>query len=156
MIEYEITDEMLCEARKKSIEMGELRNSITKGQGNLVGFIGESIVLKHLGGEWSNTYDYDIILPDGRTVDVKTKQTTVEPLPTYEASVAALNTQQNCDLYAFVRVKKDLSVGWYLGYMPKKEYFKRAKFLKKGETDPSNNFKVRSDCYNMEYKDMYL
>ena len=148
MIEVQITKEMLHEAYDKASELGILNNSILKGKGNFTGFLGEQVALKVLGGEWCNTYNYDILL-NGKRIDVKTKQTTVKPLPHYECSVAAFNTKQDCDEYAFVRVLKDYTVGWFLGTMPKKEYFDRATFLRKGDTDPSNGFTVRADCYNL-------
>jgi len=93
-------------------------------------------------------HDYDIVVGSKR-IDVKTKQTTVAPLPHYECSVAAFNTRQKCDAYAFVRVLKDLSVGWFLGVSEKDQYFNTATFMKKGDIDPSNNFTVRADCYNL-------
>ena len=31
----------------------------------------------------------------------------------------------------------------------KNEYFLQAKYLKKGEVDPSNNYTVRATCYNL-------
>ena len=154
MKEVKVTVDMIENARLKSTEMGKLRNSILKGGGNLVGFIGEQIALECLGGEWHNTYSYDIILPDGKKVDVKTKQTSVKPLPEYDCSIAKFNTKKECDMYAFVRVKKDLTIGWYLGSIDKKEYFKKAIFMKKGYVDPSNNFTVRADCYNMKIKEL--
>jgi hypothetical protein len=92
----------------------------------------------------------DIVLDDFMTtVDVKTKETACAPKPHYSCSVADYNTKQKCDYYAFVRVKKDLSVGWYLGVYPKKYYVKDAIFLKAGDFDPDNNFTVKSDCYNI-------
>ena len=154
MKEIKVSLDMIENARIKSSEMGKLHNSILKGGGNLVGFIGEQIALECLGGEWHNTYSYDIILPDGKKVDVKTKQTSVKPLPEYDCSIAKFNTKQECDMYAFVRVKNDLTIGWYLGSMDKKEYFKKAIFMKKGYVDPSNNFTVRADCYNMKIKEL--
>jgi hypothetical protein len=33
--------------------------------------------------------------------------------------------------------------------MKKNEYFQQAKYLKKGEVDPSNNYTVRATCYNL-------
>lgn len=153
MIQVEITDEMLLAAREKATEMGELNNSILKGQGSLAGFVGEQVVMKILGGKWENTYDYDINVNNVR-IEVKTKQTTVQPLPHYECSVAAFNIKQNCDAYAFVRVLKDFSVGWFLGVMKKDEFFQKAKRLKKGEVDPSNNFTVRADCYNLRIDEL--
>ena len=154
MKEIKVSLDMIENARIKSTEMGKLHNSILKGGGNLVGFIGEQIALECLGGEWHNTYSYDIILPDGKKVDVKTKQTSVKPLPEYDCSIAKFNTKQECDMYAFVRVKNDLTIGWYLGSIDKKEYFKKAIFMKKGYVDPSNNFTVRADCYNMKIKEL--
>ena len=70
--EIKITDKMLLSARKKAIELGRLHNSISKGKGNLCGFLGEEVAMKVLGnGEISNTYEYDILLENGETVDVK-------------------------------------------------------------------------------------
>jgi len=148
LIEIKVTDDMFVKAREKAIEVGRLNNSILNGGGNLAGFIGEQIVLQVLGGDWLNTYEYDLII-DGHKVDVKTKQTSVVPLPHYECSITEYNAKQDCDYYAFTRVKKDFSVGWYLGAMKKADYFYEAKYLKKGEVDPSNNYTVRATCYNL-------
>ena len=148
IIEIKITDEMISLAKNKAEEMGKLNHSILNGCGNLAGFIGEQIAINVLGGDWCNTYNYDIIVSEKR-IDVKTKQTTVKPKPFYECSIASYNTKQDCDAYAFVRVKKDLSVGWFLGIKTKEKYFNEAIFMKKGDIDPSNNFMVRADCYNL-------
>lgn len=150
MIEVAVTDEMLLTARDKAASMGTLRNSITGGNGNIAGFIGEAIAQHVLGGELANTYDYDLVLPSGKTVDVKTKQTSVKPLETYDCSIAAFNTKQDCNYYCFVRVKNDLTIGWYLGVYSKKKYMKDAVFMQKGMTDPSNGYVVKSDCYNLK------
>lgn len=154
MIEIAISADMLVEARDKAAEMGRLRNSIINGAGNIAGFIGEAIAQQVLGGELSNTYDYDLVLPSGKTVDVKTKQTSVKPLETYECSIAALNTTQECDYYAFVRVKNDFTVGWYLGMYDKKQYMEDAAFMKKGTVDSSNGYTVKSDCYNLKISEL--
>ena len=134
MITVDITDDMVVKAKHKTMEMGRLNKSILNGAGTLAGFIGEQVALQVMGGEWSNTYDYDIVLDNGQTVDV--------------------NTKQKCDIYAFVRVKKDLSVAWFLGSKNKAEYFENAVFKKKGDKDGDNNFVVRSDCYNMAITDL--
>ena len=154
MIEVAISATMLVEARDKAAEMGRLRNSIINGAGNIAGFIGEAIAQQVLGGELSNTYDYDLVLPSGKTVDVKTKQTSVKPLETYECSIAALNTTQECDYYAFIRVKNDFTVGWYLGVYDKKQYMQDAVFMKKGTVDSSNGYTVKSDCYNLKISEL--
>lgn len=149
MIEVVVTPQMLVEARDKAAEMGKLRNSITSGAGNIAGFIGEAIANQVLGGVLTNTYDYDLVLNDDIKVDVKTKQTSVKPLPTYDCSIANLNTKQQCDYYCFVRVKNDFTVGWYLGVYPKEQYMLDAVFMKKGTIDNSNGYVVKSDCWNL-------
>ena len=149
MIEVTITDEMLLAARAKAVEMGKIHNSILKGGGNVAGFLGEQVAISVLGGDWNNTYDYDFTTEAGKRVEVKTKQTSVKPLPHYECSIAKFNTKQDCDAYAFVRVLNDFSIGWFLGVLTKETYFDKANFLKKGDVDPSNNYTVKADCYNV-------
>jgi|TARA_R110002074_G_scaffold33133_1_gene92495 hypothetical protein len=151
MIELKITNEMKELANQKSKEMGLINNSILRSAGNMAGFLGEQVVLSIIGGEWANTYDYDLISNTGNKVDVKTKQTTAVPRPYYEASVANFNAKQLCDYYAFVRIHKDFTVAWYMGAMRKLEYYTQSNFLNKGDIDPDNNFVVRADCHNLPY-----
>lgn len=144
---------MLLRARTKAKEMGKLNNSITNGAGNLIGFIGEEVALKVLSAQDKeafacNTYDYDIVV-NGWQIDVKTKATTVEPLPHYSCSVASYNTEQKCDYYAFVRVKKDLTEAWWCGIISKEEFFENATFMKKGQLDHDNKYVIKADCYNI-------
>jgi hypothetical protein len=153
MIEVDITSVMLEKAHQLAKELGELNNSITKGEGNIVGFLGEEVALKVLldrGNkcERSNTYDFDIIV-NSKKIDVKTKLTSVIPKEYYSCSVASFNTKQKCDYYAFVRVYKDLSKAWWCGLYKKEDYYKDAVFMKKGQVDPDNNFIVKADCYNL-------
>jgi len=157
MIEVKLSSDIVHEATEKSAEMGRLNNSITGGAGNIAGFIGERIVADFLGegAAIRNTYDYDIVFED-ITIDVKTKRTTVAPKPYYECSVAKLNTTQKCDVYAFTRVSKDLSTAWILGFKDKMKYFEEATMLTRGEVDPSNNFTVKSDCYNLRIDELDL
>ena len=154
MIEYPITEAMLALAKENSREMGTLKNSITSGDGNIAGFLGELIALDILGASRKNTYDYDLVLSTGKTVDVKTKRTKYKPLLSYDCSVAGFNTKQKCDYYCFVRIKDDFTVGWYLGLIPKDEYFNKAVFLKKGDFDSSNKYTVKADCYNLKIEQL--
>lgn len=149
MIEVAITPEMVADAHRKSLEMGKLKGSITKGLGNLAGFIGEFLFKEVYGGEVQNTYEYDIVLDDGTKIDVKTTQTTVKPLPEYSCTVAAYNTKQQCDVYGFVRVHKDLSVGWVLGTKAKKDFFDEADHFKKGDKQNNGRFVHKADCYQV-------
>jgi hypothetical protein len=154
MEEVLITEEMKRKANKKAQELGRLNNSITKGQGNLAGFLGEEMVASYLNSNVDNTYEYDLIIGNNKKIDVKTKRTTVKPRPNYDCSVAAFNIKQKCDAYVFCRILNDMSRGWILGYKNKKDYFKEARFMKKNQIDPANNFKVKADCYNLAIEDL--
>lgn len=160
--EMKITTPIMTEAHAKSVDMGHIHNSITKGAGNLAGFIGEGCVVDYLMNsgqvaDWTNTYEYDIILNGDIAIDVKTKQTSVKPKLDYDCSISD-GKRQDCDVYVFTRVKKDFSVCWLLGFMPAKEYFEKANFMEKGTIDPSNGWKVSRDCWNLpisELRPMY-
>ena len=143
-----ITQENITEAKKLSGEMGKLNNSITKGEGNIHGFLGEIITANLLSVSTFNTYDYDIVFNNIK-IDVKTKKVNTPPRNYYECSIANLNTKQKCDVYVFTRILNDMTKGWLLGYINKKDYFEKATFLRKGSIDPSNNWKVLTDCYNL-------
>ena len=155
MIPLIVSDSHLIKAREQAVEMSRLNNSITRGQGNVAGFAGEIITADYLGATQQNTYEYDLVTFNGQTIDVKTKRTSVEPRPHYECSVAALNAKQQCDYYAFVRVKNDYSIGWLLGVITPQAYYANAVFMKKGEVDPDNNYVVKSDCYNLSIEELW-
>lgn len=157
-IEIQITPEMTTRAREKAEEMGELRNSIRKGQGNLAGFLGEEVVLAAWPtAESHNTYQHDITF-EGVSFEVKTKDRTVPPRGFYEASVANYNTSQKADFYVFVSLYRapsgDYTRGYVIGIIEKEQYKDIAVFLKKGDIDPSNNWKVSADCFNVPYQEL--
>ena len=55
---------------KELFDFKELNNSITKGEGNLAGAIGEIVVKDAYRGKGKNTYDYDTIIKNYK-VDIK-------------------------------------------------------------------------------------
>jgi len=155
ILEVPVHIDMIAQARIMSEEMGIIKNSIMQGGGNIYGFIGELLVAEYLKVSLKHSYDYDMELINGQTVDVKTKSTNWTPKLEYDCSIAAFNIKQKCDYYFFCRVKKDMTVGWLLGYMPKKEYFDKAMKIKKGDLDPANNFTAKSDMYNIKIDALY-
>lgn len=151
MIVVDILDEQIEQAQIKANEMGRIRNSIRKGEGNLIGFLGEILFAKHFAGEISNTYDYDVIINE-KKIDVKTKATTVAPKLNYLATVADFNTKQKCDSYYFVRIDFENRLGYLLGGLTKESFYKKAIFHKQGDQDPDSNlgWTFKADCYNLE------
>ena len=143
-------------AKRRADEMGKIPNSIMEGRGNLTGFLGEEIAARVFNAKFANTYEYDLILEGGQTVDVKTKKTGVKPKGYYECSVSTVTRKQLCDYYAFVRVLKDYSMGYFLGWKKNKEYYKEAKEYKKGDIDPDNNHVFKASTFNLAIEDLEL
>lgn len=142
------------EAEKDATDMGKLKASITKGEGNLVGFLGEIVTGAVIDAQRVNTFHYDLV-KDSKLIDVKTKRCTSEPQLWYDCSVAAFNTKQECTHYVFTRVlDPEHTICWVLGYLTKDDYFKLARFCKKGEIDTHDRtgrqWPFKADCYNVE------
>lgn len=156
MIELVPTKREISIAKRKSSEMGKLKNSITSGNGNVYGFLGELLVNRYISGKIENTYDYDIIKGKLK-IDVKTKTCTSKPQPDYFCSVAAYNIRQKCDYYFFVRIMNDFSRAWLLGACSKDYFYKTARFDRKGTIDESSPFqwKFKADCYNLPVKKLW-
>jgi|LakMenEpi03Aug12_release.lakeMendotaPanAssembly.Ray.scaffolds.fasta_scaffold75129_5 hypothetical protein len=149
MIEVSITDEMREIANEKAEKLGQLRNSITRGEGNVAGFLGELVVQSVMGGELKSTRDYDIVFDNDVKADVKTKRCTSAPLEHFDCSISDYNTVQKCNRYIFVRVLKDYKKAWILGWYPKDQYYTDATFIQQGQLDRSNNWRAKCDCWNM-------
>jgi hypothetical protein len=137
-----------------------LNDSITEGEGMLAGLIGEEIFrdcygFLQSGGE--AIFHYDVLDPThlGK-IDVKTKRCTSEPKKHYNCSIAASNTDQQCDYYAFVRVLKDFSKAWILGLSPKTKFFEKALFFKRGQLDPTGfgGWRFKWDCFNLQISEL--
>lgn len=152
MIIVKISDVQISRA-KILYEFGELKNSISKGESNIFGALGEIIVhdyFKDNGREvdHSPTFDYDMTI-SGKRIEVKTKRTTVTPKDYYLCSVTDFNTTQGCDYYLFVRIQENKEEGYILGYIDRDEFYQIALFNKSGDKD-INGWKFKADCYNIK------
>lgn len=161
------TKEMIARARVRAEEMGSIKNSITKGGGNVAGFLGEEAFCAYTGASIVGGKDYDVVL-NNEKVEVKTKRRTVAPRQNYDVSVANTSTHQNPDKYAFISLEfgeaikkpngqtayKDLKNVWYLGSKDAKEYFKEAAKWNKGDVDKSNNFTTLVDMHNLPVSEL--
>jgi len=154
IIEVDITPAMVAEAERLAAELPVLNHSIREGEGTVYGFLGEVVFRKGVGGQQANTYDYDIVMRSGVTVDVKTKMVRSMPRPHYDCSVTAGHTGQDCDVYAFVRVLEDMTCGWYCGAIAKAAFFEQARLVRAGEQDGDNGWIATVDCYNLPISDL--
>ena len=158
---------MIKEAFRKSEDLGLINNSITKGRGNLAGYLSEIALSEYL--ECTNVscdkgvdkYDFDLI-KNGVKIEVKTKRRTVDPRIFYEVSIAETSKHQKADIYAFTSItfREKRGTGrdckyfgiksiWLCGFIFKNKYFQAAKHLKAGDIDESNGFKVHANMYNL-------
>jgi hypothetical protein len=152
VIVTEISKEQV-ERAKNLYSFKELKGSITKGENNIYGALGEIIIydlcIKNgLTVDFTSTYDYDLII-DNYKIDVKTKRTTVTPKPYYLCSISSFNIKQKCDYYFFLRVNENLEQCYILGWKRKTDFFKEAEFNKKGSLD-INGWAFKDDCYNLK------
>ena len=127
-----------------------LTNSIMEGKSNIYGALGE-VVFDDAYPTWkrADTRDHDFVSGHG-TVDIKTKRTTAVPQGNWNCSVADTSLHQRPDFYFFIRVDEMLQNVWFLGWMPRSEFYEKARFYKKGEADPEmRGWKFRADCWNV-------
>jgi len=151
---FNISSKMLSEACEMASKMGALRGSLLRGKGNVSGFVGEIAVRDILRAEQKNTYDYDLVLDDGSTVDVKTQAVNSVPRDYYECNLNQHSVKQNCNYFAFVRVLSNMSKGWYLGKISKENFLAKAKFNRSGSMAESGNFIFKLNTYTLRIKDI--
>ena len=135
--------------------LGGIHNSITKGDGNYAGRLGELALAKHLGVEVKDHKDYDLIY-NGERVEVKTKRRATKPKSNYTVNVAYTSIHQKPDKYAFLSLEyadrdsggnySDLQHIWLCGYKSAEQFFEEAEFWPKGTPDPPF-FKTHRDMY---------
>jgi|TARA_Y100000310_G_scaffold73225_1_gene69397 hypothetical protein len=158
IIEVPFKGWMINNAKEKSENLGAINNSILKGKGNFAGYLGEEIVAHYIKADIvsNSEYNHDL-LKNNQRIEVKTKRRTVEPQDHYDASVAYTSRHQSPDLYIFtsIQFKNGTPIkAWICGKKEPKEYFKKAIFHAKGDIDPSNQWKVSTDCYNLPYEEL--
>ncbi len=158
MIKIKPQELQILRAKNLAKKIPKLKNSIRKGKGNHIGVLGEILVADYFGWDMNETYDYDITTKHGK-IDVKTKACGSEPQPHYYCSVAEYNIRQKCDVYVFVRIKKDFSMAWILRWIPKDQFFAKAEKKYKGQFDPTSpphcKFYFKANCYNLPIEKLY-
>ena len=158
MLQLPFDNKMIREATDWAENLGGIYNSITRGDGNYAGRLGELALAKHLSVEVKDRKDYDIIY-DGKKIEVKTKRRAVKPKPEYTVNVASTSKHQKPDSYAFISIEyadrdsggnySDLQHIWLCGYKSVEQFFEEAGFWPKGTPAPPF-FKPHRDMYVMK------
>jgi hypothetical protein len=164
-IRVDINEEMMSRAIER--DQGQMnRLSFMKGSGNIPGFLGEEIVkVLRPDFKWVDKYshDFEFVSPKGNllTIDVKTKEQTVEyaPKSDWMAAVADVSGHQTCNTYIFCRVYYDKMTstwpfGWVLGCMYKKEYLEKADSFKEGDPEGDNGYVTNAGCLCIPYGEL--
>lgn len=104
----------------------------------LVGYIGERIIMAHLGlKNDDDKYHYDLISSKGKKLEVKTITCKFKPKPDYWCTVNSHDLsgvyKQDADFYIFLRILNDYSKGWILGWISCEEFFEKGEFIPKGK-----------------------
>ena len=158
MLQLPFDNKMIREATDWAENLGGINNSITRGDGNYAGRLGELALAKHLGVEVEDHKDYDLIY-NGEMVEVKTKRRATKPKSNYTVNIAATSKHQKPDKYAFLSIEyadrdsggnySDLQYIWLCGYKSAEQFFEEAEFWPKGTPDPPA-FKTHRDMYVMK------
>jgi hypothetical protein len=157
MIKLKPNERQLEYARQQSKEL-PIRNKnyhIVPDGRNYTGFVGEKAVADLLKCQHKPSYEYDLILEDGRTVDCKTFTNKYYPRDDFECHVMKKGRQQTCDMYLFCSYNKETNLLFVCGYMPRDEFYERAKEIKKGDKSDINNIRYRADGYIIKIGDLY-
>lgn len=150
-VTFKPAEEDIITAYKRSVAMGILPGSYTRGAGNMVGCLGEVAVSNYLRNSkyvGDSCFTHDVVYKN-KCIDVKSKSCSSRPKFNYSAFV-------NCkpgfipknDAYFFTRVKKDLSIVYLLGWMESSQLKNKAVFREKGDTDP-DGFVFRSSGFQL-------
>lgn len=146
------------EAFERSEKLGVLSNSFTRGQGRMTGFLGE-VAFENLYtrttyvGDKCFTHDY---IWGKKKIDIKAKTCASKPLPHYTASVNTDKSKKlHANVYFFVRVKKDLTHVWLLGWASSHKVKQKGVYKKRGEAD-DYGFTYKVSGYHIPIKDLNL
>ena len=152
------SSENVKQAFERSQKLGITPNSFTRGLGRMTGFLGEvafgllSPAAKYVGGR-CYTHDYSL---KGKKIDIKSKSCSGTPLPHYTASVnCPPDKDPEAEYYYFVRVRKDLSKVWLLGWLPTPRILKSGDYKKRGEKG-DDGFIYRVSGYHVPIKCLRL
>lgn len=153
-----ITPEQIKRAKER-YEFGELNNSVTNGDGNITGALGEILLIDRFGEDVidTSTYEYDLLIK-GKKIEVKTKRQRFYPEPYHYVNFFDFNPNQQCDWYCFVIVDYELKNGWIVGWKSKEDFIKESIFKKKGDKDDTyaadSTWTFAHDCNCIKIRDL--
>ena len=149
MTEINISESILLNAKKRTMYVNTESDVLSKYGSEkkriLEGYIGEEIIKSYLNIETnSDTYDFDLVSNKNKRLEIKTVSCSFKPKDNYLCTVNSHSDQyvhkQNADYYIFLRILKDYSKAWILGWIECDKFFEQGTFVKKGTDFGKFNF----------------
>lgn len=141
-------------AESRADDIGILKNSITKGGGNVVAVQGEYLVNYLFGGEFETDEilrnEYDLII-DGKKVEVKTQRGNRPPPG---VNVNADRSIQECDAFFFCQFFYH-PVGRFAGWLTRDEFVALKVLIKKGEQYPGVPIVAKADVWVVQVNQLH-
>lgn len=154
-IEVDVCDRVKEQAQEAARRIGQLEDSILKGEGNLASCIGKIVVAEYLETECHLESQSYTLMYGGRRSAVKTTQSQGCPDTSFEAKVPMKNAKnQGCEIYIFTRVSYDYKKAWILGWYPKERFLEDAEKVLAGDFDASNRWTAKADCYSIDISEL--
>jgi len=170
VIEVSLTEDIYSRATRRLDEMPIYGYSHRGAMANEVGVLGEIVACDYLTSlrvAFAEEFEtsHDLRLANGKTVDIKTKDRTVAPLPHYECSVPLYNhSHQNVSYYIFVSLLRDkgepehkisrFTKAYILGAANAAMMEKLGRVWHAGETDSANGTTFWTDCINIRISEL--
>ena len=160
MMKVPVSHRMLLRAKEKMDSIttdGKLNNKTFNLKNKIAGFIGEQCFASVYPGATNvDTKTHDFLLL-GQKIDVKTKFRKVPPRLYFNGAIPSYQMKTNIDSYAFFSIHEENEnyICTLCGRIYKDEFKKKARLIKKGETDGGKNkTKFTQDAYIIKYSDL--
>lgn len=165
------TEEMVQSAHEKAaIKKPQFTHSLRNGTAQFAGFISEEAVEAYF--EDRNTlisfdstnedrWNHDLVIDSSEgplRIEIKSKQRLRPPKPNYDVSIGEHSGHQKPDLFIFTSLEYSDRMGdeyiglkniWLLGAITPDLFYASAKFIRKGDIDPTNGWKAGANVYNL-------
>lgn len=160
MLEITPTKSQVKKAKKILDENPDGYNSRSYRNGGIAflsGKLAEICFGDYFGAKHVDDINYDFIYK-GKKIEIKTKACSdYRPRENWYCSIPAYFDQQT-DYYVFARVNKALTKVWFVGYIEKQSFLKKASFVKEGEKDPDSSpqkiWTCPTDSYYIKIKNL--
>lgn len=152
-----ITQAQIIEAKQEAKELGVLNGSISHGEGNFKGKLGEIIIRDLLNAtRTDDEHNYDLLSPTGIRLEIKTSGTRKTYLDNgYWNRVNCANLRQKCHVYVFCAVNEDTMQAWVCGWTWKDEFLSSSTLFKAGYRVPNTGNVMRADSMNIKTGDLF-